>query len=317
MAIYLTEDEVGRLIDMPTALAAVEAAHAALATGDAIDIPRQRVRSGTSMQHMLQGSWPARGVMGYKIYTTSAAGVRFWLHLFDSRSGEPLAVMEANLLGMMRTGAAGGVAARRLAREAANCAGIIGAGWQARGQILALACAVHVDRFKVFVRNRAKLEKFCADMSTETGCAMQAVATAQEAAEASDIIVTATTSPVPVLEGAWLAPGMHVNAMGSNSLVRRELDEVAVGRMDVICVDGVDTALKEAGDLLPALEKGRLSAGRLLALGDLVAGFRVGRTDAQQITLFESQGMAIQDIALGFEVFQRAKSAGIGRALPY
>jgi alanine dehydrogenase len=317
MAIYLTEADVARMLDMPMALRAVEAAHLALARGEASDVPRRRVRGSRAMQHLLQASWPAQGVMGYKSYTTSSAGARFWLHLFNAESGEALAVIEADLLGMMRTGAAGGLAARCLARPDARVAGIIGAGWQARGQMQALAAVLGLTHFKVFARRADKLQEFCNDMSAESGVKVEAVASAEEAVRGSDIVVTATTSATPVLEGAWLADGVHVNAMGSNSLARRELDEAAVNRASLVCVDSRETALLEAGDLLPGLEKGRFTSRQLIELGELLAGFRPGRQSDGPVSLFESQGLAIQDVALGVELLKQAKLSGLGQTLPY
>ncbi|MDQ8021094.1 MAG: ornithine cyclodeaminase family protein [Moraxellaceae bacterium] len=317
MALYLTEQDVGRLADIHLALDAVESAHRALALGEAMDIPRQRVRTGSAMQHVLQAGWPARGVMGYKAYTSSAQGARFWLHLFDSSTGEPLAVIEADRLGMLRTGAASGVAARYLARQDARRVALIGAGWQARSQVLAMAAVREVTSFKVFARRSDKLEAFCAEMAAETGVPMEPADSAEAAVEGADIVITATTSPKPVLEGAWLAPGMHVSAVGSNSLVRRELDEAAVRRAEVVCADSRASAFAESGDLLPLIEKGRLLPGAVVELGEVVAGFRPGRTGNEQVTLFESQGMALQDIALGAAILQRASAAGVGVALPY
>lgn len=317
MALYLSEADVGRLIDMPAAVAAIEAAHRDHASGLASDVPRHRTRAGSAMLHLMQGSFPARNVMGYKSYTTSAADARFWLHLFDTRTGEPLAVIEADLLGMMRTGAAGAVAARRLARADSRCVGVIGAGWQARGQILGLAGLSGIERFQVFARQTDKLRAFCADLAAETGREIVPVASVVAAAEGADILVTVTTASEPVLMAGALRPGMHVNAVGSNALTRRELDEKAVLQADLVCVDSVATALKEAGDLFPVLEKGRLSVRSLVELGDLLLGRHPGRTSEQQLTLFESQGLAIQDLALGAEILTRARAAGLGIALPY
>ncbi|HSD39415.1 MAG TPA: ornithine cyclodeaminase family protein [Rhodocyclaceae bacterium] len=317
MAIYLTEADVARLLDMPLALKAVETAHATLARGEASDVPRRRVRGSGAMQHLLQAAWPAGGVMGYKAYTTSAAGARFLLHLFRADSGEPLAVIEADLLGMMRTGAAGGLAARCLSRPDARVAGIIGAGWQARGQMLALAAVRDLTHFKVFARRPDKLQQFCADMTVESGVRVEAVESAELAVRGSDIVVTATTASSPVLQGAWLADGVHVNAMGSNSLARRELDETAVNRADLICVDSRETALLEAGDIVPGLEKGRFTTRKLVELGELLAGFRPGRQSDTDVSLFESQGLAIQDVVLGAALLERAKLSGLGQTLPY
>ncbi|GAA5179288.1 ornithine cyclodeaminase family protein [Niveibacterium umoris] len=317
-ALYLTEAEVAAVIDMPLALTAVESAHAALARGEAVDYPRQRVRSGKIIHHLLQGGLlDARRVTGYKTYTSSRNGTRFWLHLFDADSGDALAVIEADRLGMMRTGAAGGVAARWLARSESKRAVVFGAGWQARGQVEALALSLPIERFSVVARDRARLEAFCAEMAGLTGREVKAADAVEDAVRAADIVVTITSSPKPLFDGNWLPAGCHVNAAGSNALIRRELDEAAVARADLIAVDTRATALREAGDLLPLLEKGRLAEGRLVELGDIIAGFRPARTDARMVTLFESQGLAIQDLALGVEVLSRARDAKLGTPLPY
>ena len=317
-ALYLSEAEVAQVVDMPLALAAVESAHRALACGEAVDYPRQRVRAGAVIQHLLQGGLlDARRVTGYKTYASSRAGVRFWLHLFDADNGDPLAVIEADRLGMMRTGAAGGVAARWLARPDARRAVVFGAGWQARGQIEALALSLQIEEFAVVARDPAKCAAFCADMATQTGRRVAPAQDIEAAVRGADVVVTITTSPKPLFEGTWLPAGCHINAAGSNALIRRELDETTVGRAGLIAVDTRATALREAGDLLPALEKGRLTEGRLVELGEIVAGHRAGRTDPAMITLFESQGLAVQDLALGVEVLVRARSAKLGTALPY
>lgn len=317
MAIYLNEAEVGSLLDMTMAMDAVEAVMAAHARGETIDFPRQRVRLPSSITHLLQGGVPALNLTGFKVYTSAGGRARFWVHLFDAGNGDPVAVLEADRLGMTRTGAAGGVAAKWLARPDARIAGVFGAGWQAQGQVVALCAARPIERVKVFARNAERLAAFCAQMSRETGREVVPAASAEETVRGSDVVVTITTSPKPLFEAEWLEVGCHINAAGSNSLARQELSEAAVRRADVICVDSREVAVKEAGDLMPLLEKGRTQPGRWVELGEVIAGIRPGRTDARQITLFESQGMAIQDIALAARVVAAAREKGLGSALPY
>lgn len=317
MAIYLNEAEVGSLLDMTMAMEAVEAVMASHAHGETVDFPRQRVRLPSSITHLLQGGVPAVNLTGLKVYTSAGGRARFWVHLFDATNGDPVAVLEADRLGMTRTGAAGGVAAKWLARPDASVAGVFGAGWQAQGQVLALCAARPIERVKVFARNAERLASFCAQMSRETGREVVPAASAEETVRGSDVVVTITTSPKPLFDADWLEAGCHINAAGSNSLARQELSEAAVRRADVICVDSREVAVKEAGDLMPLLEKGRTQPGRWVELGEVVAGIRPGRTDARQITLFESQGMAIQDIALAARVLALALERGMGSALPY
>jgi ornithine cyclodeaminase len=260
---------------------------------------------------------PGEGIFGYKAYTTNRAGNRFFVHLFDAASGRQLATIEADHLGMMRTGAAGGIAAKWLARPNAAVVGIFGAGWQARSQLQALCKVLPIKRVKVQSRDAARRLAFCAEMTDKLAVEVVPAASAEDAVRGSDIVVTITTSAVPMFDGDWLASGTHINAAGSNDLIRREIDETTVLRADIICVDSRATAVRESGDLLAALEKGKLHEGRLAELGEIVIGNRRGREDADQITLFESQGMAIQDLAVAVRVVALARERRIGRELSF
>ncbi|HEX8962360.1 MAG TPA: ornithine cyclodeaminase family protein [Rhodocyclaceae bacterium] len=317
MALYLTERDVEELLTMEMALEAVEAAHLAHARGRAIDVPRQRTRIPTAALHILQGALLDEGVFGYKAYTTSRAGARFLVHLFDAATGGLLAVLEADRLGMMRTGAAGGIAAKWLARPDAAEAGVFGAGWQAQGQIEALCRVRPIRRVKVFSRDEQKRRLFCESETRRLGIDVVPAAGAEEVVRGSDVVITITSATAPLFAGDSLAAGTHVTAAGSNALIRREIDEKAVQRASRVCVDSRATAVREAGDLLPALEKGRLAEGQLVELGEVVAGMRPGRLDPDEITLFESQGMAIQDLAVAKRLLAVAREQGRGVELPY
>ncbi|HXS51083.1 MAG TPA: ornithine cyclodeaminase family protein, partial [Usitatibacter sp.] len=272
MALLLREADVERLLTMDATLELVERVHREYSTGQAIDVPRERTRLPKAALHILQGAVPSMGVFGYKAYTSSREGVRFLVYAFNAERGNLEAIVEANLLGMMRTGAAGGVAAKWLAREDARVVGLFGSGWQAQGQLEALAKVRKVERVKVFSRNAGKLAKFCAKMRERLSLDVVPAASPEDAVKASDIVVTITTSATPVFDGEWLGAGTHVNAAGSNSLLRQEIDEATVRRAQPVVVDSRPSALKEAGDLLPALEKGRLHAGSLTEIGEVIAG---------------------------------------------
>jgi ornithine cyclodeaminase len=313
MALLLREADVEKLLTMKTTLELVERVHREYSTGQAIDVPRERTRLPKSALHILQGAVPSANVLGYKAYTSSKEGIRFLVYAFNAERGNLDALVEANHLGMMRTGAAGGVAARWLAREDAKVAGVFGSGWQAHSQIEALAAVRKLEKVKVYSRTRDNLEKFCAEMREKTKLDVVPAASPEETVKGSDIVVTITTSATPVFSGEWLAPGAHVNAAGSNSLLRREIDEATLRKCDVVVVDSRPTAIKEAGDILPALEKGRLHAGALVELGEVIAGTRKGRTRADQTTLFESQGMAIQDLIIAAELAKLARAQGVGQ----
>jgi ornithine cyclodeaminase len=315
MALLLREAHVETLLTMKTTLELVERVHREYSTGNAIDVPRERTRLPRAALHLLQGAVPSAGIFGYKAYTSSREGVRFLVYGFSAERGHLDIVVEANYLGMMRTGAAGGVAAKWLARADAKVVGISGSGWQAQGQLEALAAVRKLEKVKVFSRNAERVAKFCDKMRQKLSLDVVPAKSPEDAVKGSDIVVTITTSATPVFDGEWLAPGTHVNAAGSNSLLRREIDEVAVGKANPVVVDSRPSAMKEAGDLLPSLEKGRLHVGMLTELGEVVAGLRPGRTGAEQVTLFESQGMAMQDLIIAAELLKLARARGLGEEL--
>ena len=316
MALFLTENDVKTVLTVEMAMAGVESAHRDLALGQAIDTPRARSRLPQTVLHILQGALPAQGVIGYKAYTSNRSGNRFLVHLFDAASGSLLAVIEADYLGMMRTGAASGVAAKWLARPDSTVAGVFGAGWQAEGHVRAICAALPLERVKVFSRRSERLAAFCTRLATETGVDIVPGSSAEETVRGSDLIGTVTTAAQPLFDAEWLEEGAHINAAGSNALIRQELSEAAVRRCSLVTVDAVPTALAEAGDLLPLLEKGRLQARQLVELGEVIVGRHGGRQNASEITLFESQGMAIQDLAVALRVLEAAKARELGHALP-
>jgi ornithine cyclodeaminase len=312
MALLLREADVEQLLTMPTTIELVERVHREYSTGKAIDVPRERTRVPKAGLHILQGAVPSAGIFGYKAYTSSREGVRFLVYGFSAERGNLEVIVEADRLGMMRTGAAGGVAAKWLARPDARVVGVFGSGWQAEGQIEALACVRSLERVKVWSRNAEKLAKFCERMSGKLELDVRPAASANDAVTGADIVVTITTSATPVFNGELAAPGMHINAAGSNSLLRQEIDEATVRKCDPIVVDSRPSALKEAGDLLPVLEKGRIHGGALTELGEVIAGTRPGRTSSEQTTLFESQGMAIQDLVIAARLLELARAKGLG-----
>lgn len=312
MALLLKEKDVEQLLTMPLALDLVERVHQEYSAGKAIDVPRERTRLPKAGLHILQGAVPSAGVFGYKAYTSSREGIRFLVHAFNAERGNLEAIVEANYLGMVRTGAAGGVAAKWLARPEAKVVGVFGAGWQAQGQIEALAAVRRLEQVKVYSRRADRLAAFCARLAGRLGLDVVPASSPEATVRGSDIVVTITTSATPVFDGEWVEPGLHINAAGSNSLVRQEIDEATLRKCSPIVVDSRPTALKEAGDLLPALEKGRLHAGQLAEIGEVMNGTRPGRTLPEQVTLFESQGMAIQDLVIAAELAKMARAQGLG-----
>ena len=316
MALFLKENDVKQLLTVDIALRGVETAHRELAEGQAQDTPRARTRLPQTALHILHGALPGMGVLGYKAYTSNRSGNRFLVYVFDAASGCLRGVVEADYLGMMRTGAASGLASRLLARPDAKVAGVFGAGWQAEGHVRSLCRSLPLEKVKVFSRKAERLKEFCARLANITGVDVVPAANPEENVRGSDVIGTVTTASHPLFEAEWLEPGTHINAAGSNALVRQEISEAVVRLCSPIVVDSIPTAVAESGDLLPLLEKGRLHSRRLTELGDVLIGRCEGRTSREQITLFESQGLAIQDLAVAAELLELAREQGLGCELP-
>lgn len=305
---------------MADAIECVQRAFAAHADGRAYDQTRYRLRipetggSSHAVMHVLGGTLSAEGVAGTKTYVSTRNGAHFVVVLF-SMEGRLLAVIEANVLGQLRTGATSGVATRFLARDEASRLAVLGAGFQARGQIEAVCAVRPVRDIRVYSRSAERIGRFCNAMHRTIDAKLHPCASAEEAMDGADIVVTATTAREPVLRGAWLHPGAHVNAIGSNAPNRRELDEEAVKRADLIVVDDLAQARLESGDLIAVEKAGQLNWDTVAPLQDVVTG-KVRRQSPTQITLFESQGLATEDLAVGHHVYQAALRAGIGTPLP-
>jgi ornithine cyclodeaminase/alanine dehydrogenase-like protein (mu-crystallin family) len=315
MPLFLTEQEVAELLTMEQAIEAVQSAFKHIGSGHATNNPRSRIRGPKGTLHLMSGALLDSGAMGFKAYTVFRGGARFLFLLYSAESGDLLALIEADKLGQMRTGAASGVATKFMAREDATTVGIFGTGWQARSQLMAV-CAVRPIRFVgAYGRNAGRRDAFCQEMSEQLQVEVQSVARPEEVLEGADIVITATSSREPVFSGEYVRPGVHINAVGSNALIRRELDEVAVERSELIVVDSKEQAKIEAGDFLPLIERGRLCWEQVHELGEVVVARVKGRQTADQITLFKSLGVAIEDVAVGLRVYENAKQAGLGRAL--
>ncbi|MGH9705948.1 MAG: ornithine cyclodeaminase family protein, partial [Candidatus Acidiferrales bacterium] len=256
------------------------------------------------------------GYMGLKIYSSSKEGLRFVVPLFSADSGDMLALIEADFLGQMRTGAASGVATRVMGREDARTVGIIGSGLQARTQLEAIAQVRKIEWARVYSRSALRRETFAGEMTKTVGFPVTAAMSAEVAIREADIVVASTTSTAPVIEGRWLRAGTHINAIGANFPQKRELDDAAVGRADVIAVDSREQSRQESGDLIQSLDGDPARWDAVLELADIVSGRVPGRTNAQQITLFKSNGIATEDIAVAARVYEIARERGIGREIP-
>lgn len=316
MTLLLREADVRQLLTMPDAIDALEVAFRDWGNGAAQNTPRQRIVQNKGVLHLLAGGVPALDAIGFKAYTAGPGGVRFSVNLYSATTGALLAIIEADWLGRMRTGAASGLATKYLARDGASTVGMIGTGGQAETQLLAMAAVRELEQVRVFGRNRQRLEAFCERVSAQIGVAITPAATAEEAIRGVDIAVTATTAQHPVLEGDWLKAGAHLNAMGSNWHNRREIDDTTVTDADLIVVDSLPQAHTEAGDLIIPASTGKLNWQRVQELHTIVAGKAPGRERPDAITLFESLGIGLEDVAVGARVYRLAREQGLGEEVP-
>jgi ornithine cyclodeaminase/alanine dehydrogenase-like protein (mu-crystallin family) len=313
--LYLTEDEVGRLLTMDLALEAVEAGLRKLALDEAENVPRQRCQTDHVMLHVLPAAAKTLGAIGFKAYTAGRAGAKFHVTLFDPKVGGMTAIIEADLLGQFRTGAASGVATKRLARPDAATVGCFGTGKQARTQLLAVCKVRKVKTVTVHGRDPERRNAFAARLSTETGVDVVPVESPEEAARGQDVVITATTGREPVLRGEWLAEGAHVNLIGSNFLSKAEADVEVFRRANLVTVDSKDQARVEAGDFVAALNAGVLQWADVYNLAPVLVGKYPGRASPKDVTVFKSLGLGIEDIAVAARVLQLAREKGLGREI--
>lgn len=261
---------------------------------------------------------PGMSVFGYKAYSTFPRGEsKFLMMLYDAETGGLLSVMEAGALGQIRTGAASGLATKSMARTDASTVGIIGTGFQARTQLEAVCTVCDVKQVRAYSRTQEKREAFATRMAERLNVEVVAADSAEECIRGADIAVTITGSREPVLKGEWLEQGSHVNAAGGNHWIRRELDEQAITMSQLVVVDDLEQAKVECGDLIWPAERGLFRWSMAHTLADLVSGKIAGRPDSRAVTLFESQGVAIEDVAAALHVYHKAREQSMGQELPF
>src|SRR5262245_14318884 len=311
--LYLTESDVEQLLDMRAAIEAVEQAFRQMSAGKAMNVPRVRAKAPGIVLHSMCAAAEYLGLVGWKTYTTTQTGALFLAGLCDAESGDLIALIEADRLGRLRTGATSAVAAAFMADMAAAEMGLFGTGRQAETQLEAICKARPIKRCYVYSRMRENRERFAADMTAKLGIEVAPVDRPQGAAEDLPIVVTATTSSAPVFDGKDLSEGALVCAIGSNWPHRAEIDVATIRRADNVVCDSCEACRHEAGDFREAIEKGVFDWSRAVDLADVVAGRAVGRNNRQSVALFKSVGLAIEDVALAAVLVERARARGAGR----
>ena len=301
MPLYLTEQDVEALLTPEDAVDAVEECFRRMASGVVENAPRRRLALEGGRLADMAASDLELGYAGAKIYAGFREGAVFVVTLFDVARPELVAVIEADQLGRLRTGAASGVAARHLAREGAASLGVIGCGYQAATQVACIRAAVPtIERVVAYCRTATSLERFCRAVGAEAG-------ESHRAAAEQDVVVTVTTSRDPVLRGEWLRPGALVCACGANVLGARELDNVVLERATFVCCDSEEQARLESSDLVEPIERGALDWLEVHELQEVVAGEVSGRSSDDDIVVFKSNGLAAWDVAVAALVVERTR----------
>ncbi|HXN78484.1 MAG TPA: ornithine cyclodeaminase family protein [Candidatus Dormibacteraeota bacterium] len=310
MALILREADVQELIEMDDVIAAVTGAMKELGEGTAQNEPRRRVFAPGGLLNVMFAAYPGGRLTGLKAYTVADGHVRFLVVLFGL-DGALEALIEADFMGAYRTGAASAVAARALARPGPATVAMIGAGWQAATQALAISRVLEIKELRVFSRHDERRAEFAREQEAQLGVATLAAGSAELAVRGADVVVTMTNSPTPVLEADWVEPHALVIAAGSNWRNKAEVPADLVAKAQTVVVDQMAAAQLESGDLITAQEAGKFEWSRAVELGAILAG-KWERPEGTGITLFESHGLALWDLAAGSVVLAAARARGFG-----
>ena len=316
-AIFLTEDDVRDLLDMETAIEVMEDAFRQWGSAAASNVPRTRVQGPKIMLHTMSASADYLGLVGWKAYTTTVNGARFHVGLYSAETGAMLALIEADLLGQLRTGATSGVATEYMARPDAHVVGLFGAGQQAAGQLKAVCSVRKIERVEVYSRHEHRCRIFANEMSELCNTTVVPIRTPDAVAAEKDIVICATNARTPLFDGRVLDEGTHLNVVGSNFPQKAEVDVTTIRRADVIICDSIEQCKLEAGDFAAALEAGVTDWTLMHDLAEVVTGRQTARPTAESITLFKSVGLALEDIALAGKLVTLAQRAGLGKPLPF
>ncbi len=309
MALFLTNDDVRRLLPMDECVTVLEELFRQESRGTVENLPRQRFRFGKA----------GATIMGGTVLESQAHAVRHSSAtlLYNTETGKLDAVIEPGTLAWIRTGAASGVAVKYMSRRDASVVGMIGTGRQAVTQIEAICAVRAVKTVKVHSRAAEKRESFATEMANRLGVEVIPVATPEDCVRGSDIVVAITSAREPVFDGTLLEPGMCVVAAGSNSWTKREVDDTTIQRSALVVVDNLEQAKVECGELIWAVERGTFRWREARELHQVVSGEVAGRPSEDAITLFESQGIGIEDAAASAYVLKKARAAGVGKELPF
>ncbi len=318
MTLVLNAQDVEPLCDMRVLIDAIERGLREEALGHAVVPPRLNLPTAGGFFRVMPAVMNDSGLMGYKVFHGSIkAGVRYLIAVYAQQGERLLALMDAHYLTAARTGATTGIATKLLANPEAKTVAVIGSGLEARTNLQAVCAVRPVERVTVFSPNSERRARFAARMGPELGIEARAVDSPEECVRGAEIVVVATNSfgrPDPIAyRGAWMEPGVLVDAIGSTSTFLREIDADTFQRAEWIVVDSKVQVEEESGDVKAAVSEGKYDRAKVVDLKEVLVGKAQGRTSVQQMVLFKSVGTAVQDVMAGFVVYEEALRQGRGQ----
>ena len=315
--LWISEQDVVSMMDMPQAIEALEKGLLAEARGEASNMVKTHAEWGAgSTLHAIGAVFPQAGFVGTKTWAHTEKGATPLLILFDSNTGQLKAIIEAFALGQMRTGSASGVATRRLAATDASEFAIIGTGKQAMPQLAAVVAVRPIKKIRVFGRDEARRNAFAQRVTAEFGIETIAAASIDEAVRQVPIVTIVTRATQPIVNAKMLDHGTHINAVGAIVPSRAEVAADVLARSTVTVADSIPQAQKLSREMMEFFGADGANWNSVTSLATLVASGRT-RTSADDLTLFKSLGMGISDLSLGIELYQRASQRGLGRSFPH
>ena len=322
--LLLNQNDVMKVLDMSPCMEVVEKAFAELASGTAVLPLRINLFTQEGLALYMPAYLKEMGALACKVVTSyvnnpakhNLPTIMGKVLLQDPETGDVICIMDGGYLTAVRTGAASGVATRYLAREdRGQTVGIFGAGAQARTQLWAMTVARDIAKACVYDVNDEAVSRFITEMTDKLQVDIVRASSPDQILEEADIICTASSSPTPLFDGSKVREGTHINGVGSHTPKAREMDTAIIKRSKVIA-DSYDACLREAGDIIIPIQEGVIDKSHLYAeLGEVITGKKTGRADAREITLFKSNGLAIQDTATARLVYDKAVPAGIGTSV--
>jgi ornithine cyclodeaminase len=317
LPLWIGEQDAAALLTLPEAIDVLAGAYRLQAAGEAASMSRVHLLvGGQAILHAVGGSMAGAGVAGTKTWLYTPGGAAPLLVLFALADGRLLGVIEAFAMGQLRTAATSGLATRLLAREDASSLALVGTGKQAFTQAMAVAAVRPIDEVRVVGRDGARRGAMAERLREQLDASVLEFDDVARAVQGAAVVTTITRAAEPILSGAAISAGTHINAVGAIVPSRRELDESAIARADVIVADSVAQVREDAGELLAAAAVGALDWADVRGLDEVVDEPTGSLRGADEVTLFKAVGVGLADVALGVELLSRARAAGAGRPLP-